>query len=1045
MNIAALFIRRPIATTLVMVGIVMFGLVGYRQLPVSDLPPIDYPTINVNASFSGASPETMASAVATPLERAFSTIPGVEQITSSSNQGSTNITLQFALSRDIDAAAQDVQTALSRAQRGLPEDMREPPSYYKANPSDFPIIMYSVASRTLPISTVNEYAETVLAPRLSTIEGVAQVDIFGSQRYAVRVQVDPRALAYRRIGIDEVVSAVNANNIATPAGALWGRHKVLALQSNGQLQDAESFRDIVVAYRNGSPVRLGDVGNVLNAVSNPRSGNWYNGARTIVLAVRRQPGSNTVRVADAVQARIEDLRPQLPPAIEVNLLYDRSATIRESVADVKFTLGLTLALVVMVIFLFLRNVPATVIPSMALPMSIVGTFAVMALFDFSVDNLSMMALTLAVGFVVDDAIVMLENIHRHLEMGKPGLQAALDGSREVSFTILSMTLSLVAVFIPLLFMPGLLGRLFHEFAIVIAAAILISGFVSLTLTPMMCSRFLKGGDQVRRGWFYDRAEAAWAWTVGFYGRSLDWVLHHRRATMAGSAGILAATVALFVIVPKGFIPNQDTGSVNGSIEAAEGTSWDQMVEHMHRVSDVVRQDPNVQGVRVSGGGGGGPFGGGLTRAQLSVYLKPRHERSLNADEVIRALQPSLAQVPGVRVFLTNPPAIRIGGRGSQSQYQFTLQSADLEELYEQSRLMESRMRELPLIRDVSSDLQVRNPQLRIDVDRDRAAALGLNISQVQSALYNAFGSRQISTILGTSNDYPVILELLPEFQRDPSAINLLHVRSRTGALVPLGSVASVTPILGPQSINHSGQLPSVTLSFNLEEGVALGDGVTAVQRLANEVLPASVTGSFSGTAQAFQQSQAGLFFLLIVAVLVIYLVLGVLYESFIHPLTILSALPFAVFGALVTLIVFRTDLNIYSYVGLILLVGLVKKNGIMMIDFALEAQRAEGKTPAAAIAEACLIRFRPIMMTTMCALMGTLPIAIGWGAGAEARRPLGIAVVGGLFVSQIVTLYVTPVIYTYLDGFQAWLGRRLRRRERVPITMDAGLGLQPAD
>ncbi|HET7038815.1 MAG TPA: efflux RND transporter permease subunit, partial [Gemmatimonadales bacterium] len=809
MNIAALFIRRPIATTLVMAGIIVFGLVGYRQLPVSDLPPIDYPTINVNASFSGASPETMASSVATPLERAFSTIPGVEQITSSSNQGSTNITLQFALSRNIDAAAQDVQTALSRAQRGLPDDMREPPSYSKSNPSDFPIVFYSVASRTLPLSTVNEYAEAVLAPRLSTIEGVAQVDVYGQQRYAVRVQVDPRALAYRRIGIDEVVNAVNANNIATPAGALWGRHKVLALQSNGQLQDADAFRDIVVAYHNGSPVRLGDVGNVLNAVSNPRSGNWYNGARTIVLSVRRQPGSNTVRVADAVKARIDELRPQLPPAVEVNLLYDRSQTIRESVADVKFTLGLTLALVVMVIFLFLRNVPATVIPSLALPMSIVGTFAVMALLGFSVDNLSMMALTLAVGFVVDDAIVMLENIHRHLELGKPGFQAALDGSKEVAFTILSMTLSLVAVFIPLLFMPGLLGRLFHEFAVVIAAAILISGFVSLTLTPMLSSRFLKGEHQIRHGRFYETVERIWAGAVDGYRRWLHWVLDHRRIAMTGSAVILAATILLFVIVPKGFIPSQDVGSVSGSIEAAEGTSWEEMQAYMTHVSDVVRENPNVQGVQVSGGGGG-PFGGGLQRARLSVYLKPRHERHLNADQVIRSLQPALAQIPGVRVFLTNPPAIRIGGRMSQSQYQFTLQSADLQELYEQARVMESRMRELSMIRDISSDLQMRNPQLRIEVDRDRAAALGLNISQVQNALYNAFGSRQISTILGTSNDYPVILELLPEFQRDPSAINLLHVRSRTGALVPLGSVASVTPILGPQSINHSGQLPSVT-------------------------------------------------------------------------------------------------------------------------------------------------------------------------------------------------------------------------------------------
>jgi HAE1 family hydrophobic/amphiphilic exporter-1 len=1033
MNIAELFIKRPIATTLIMTGILIFGALGYRQLPVADLPTIDYPTINVNASLPGANPETMAAAVATPLEKVFSSIPGIDQITSSSNQGSTNITLQFALTRQIDAAAQDVQTAIARAVRGLPDDMRDPPSYNKSNPSDLPVLFYSIRSKTLPLSTVNEYAETMIAQRLSTIDGVAQVNLQGEQRFAVRVQLDPRALAYRRIGIDEVVTAVNANNVNTPAGALFGRNKVLALQSNGQLQDATSFRNITVAYRNGSPVRLGDLGQVLDAVQNPRSGNWFNGQRTIMLSVNRQPGSNTVQVADRVKAMVERVKEQLPPSVEVNLLYDRSSTIRESLAEVKFTLALTLALVVLVIFLFLRNVPATIIPSMSLPMSIVGTFGAMALLGFSINNLTMMALTLAVGFVVDDAIVMLENIVRHLEMGKSGPQAALDGSKEIGFTIVSMTISLVAVFIPILFMPGLLGRLFHEFAVVIGVAILVSGVVSLTLTPMMCSRFLKAAPHgATRGALYQVTESIYQRTVGWYGRSLDWVMAHRRSTMVFSGAILAGTVVLFVIVPKGFIPTQDTGAIYGTIEAAEGTSYEQMVEHLKRTSAVVQKNPSVAGVSVAAGGGGGGYGpSGANQGRISVYLKPREERDQTADEIIRSLSRPLAQLPGIRVFLNNPPAIRIGGRSSKSPYQFTLQAPDLDLLYAEAHAFEARMRQLPGLIDVTTDLQIRNPQLKIDIDRDRAAALGLNIGQVQSALYNAFGSRQISTILGANNDYAVILELLPQFQRDPSAINLLHIRSRTGNLVPLGAVASVTPTIGPLSVNHSGQLPSVTLSFNTAEGVSLGQAVDRIRDLADEMLPSTITTTFGGTAAAFQQSQTGLLFLLLVAVVVIYLVLGVLYESFIHPITILSGLPFAVFGALLTLLIFKTDLDIYAYVGLILLVGLVKKNAIMMIDFALDAQRLEGKAPAAAIVEACLVRFRPIMMTTMCALMGTLPIAIGWGAGAEARRPLGIAVVGGLLFSQMVTLYVTPVMYSYLDGFQNWARVKLSRK--VPV------------
>ncbi|MBI4500973.1 MAG: efflux RND transporter permease subunit [Gemmatimonadetes bacterium] len=1036
MNIAATFIRRPIATTLVMVGILLFGIVGYRGLPVSDLPTVDYPTLNVNAGFPGTNPETMAAAVATPLEKAFSSIPGIDQITSRSSQGSTNITLTFALSRNIDAAAQDVQTAMSRVVRQLPQGM-QPPSLFKSNPSDAPILFFAVQSPTLPLSTVNEYAETMLAQRLSTIQGVAQIDVMGSQRYAVRVQLDPRALAYRRIGIDEVVSAVNQSNVNTPAGVLYGRYKALALQSNGQLQDAAAFREITVTYRNGSPVRLGDLGSVIDGVENPRSGNWFNGERTIVLSIRRQPGSNTVQVADAVRSAIQTLSTQLPPSVKVTLLYDRSQTIRESVNDVKFTLMLTLALVVMVIFLFLRNVPATIIPSTALPMSVVGTFAAMALLGYSIDNLSMMALTLAVGFVVDDAIVMLENIHRHVEMGKPVMQAAFEGSEEIGFTILSMTLSLVAVFIPLLFLGGLLGRLFHEFAVVIGVAILVSGFVSLTLTPMLCSRFLKPHNAERHGRFYNASERVYQRVLAFYQRTLHWVMGHRKTTIGFSGAILAGTVALFIIVPKGFIPNTDQGAVYGTVEAVQGIGFEAMVSRLEEVASVARKDPNVDGVMVSSGGGG-PFGGSGNEGRMSVYFKPRHERRLTVDQILRSLNGKLIRVPGVRVFISNPPAIRIGGRNSKSPYQFTLQTPDLEALYQYAGVMEQRMRELPDLTDVTTDLQLRNPQLKIDVDRDRAASLGLGMDQVQNALYNAYGSRQIGTIFGANNDHPIMLGLMDEFQRDPNAINLLHIRSRSGALVPLGAVAKVSNILGPNSINHSGQLPSVTLSFNIREGTSLGAAVSAVQRVADRTLPASISTQFAGTAQAFQQSQSGLFFLLLVAIAVIYLVLGVLYESFIHPLTILSGLPFAVFGALLTLLIFRIDLNIYSYVGLILLVGLVKKNAIMMIDFALDAQRNENKNAADAAVEACMVRFRPIMMTTFCALMGTLPIAIGFGAGGETRRPLGIAVVGGLAFSQAVTLYVTPVIYTYLDGLQRWVERRFRRQ--APSAVEPAFG-----
>jgi len=1020
-NFSELFIRRPVMTTLVMAGVLIFGVLGYTLLPVSDLPNVDYPVISVSASLSGASPETMASAVATPLEKQFTTIAGLDAMTSSSTQGNTSITLQFALDRDIDAAAQDVQAAIAKTLRSLPTGIT-PPSYQKVNPADSPILFLSLNSTLLSLPQLNEYAENVLAQRISMVKGVAQVSVFGAQKYAVRIRLDPRALSSRGIPIGDVSGAVQDANVNLPTGILWGPSRSAAVMADGQLGNAREFGDVVVAYRNGAPVKLRDLGEVRDDVQNNKIAAWYNGRRSITLAVQRQPGTNTVEVAGAVQALLERLKPQLPASVEVNTLYDRSESIRGSVRDVQFTLLLTLALVVMVIFLFLRNLPATVIPSLSLPLSVVGTFAVMRQMGYSLDNLSLMALTLSVGFVVDDAIVMLENIHRHMEGGKPPLRAALDGSREIGFTIVSMTLSLVAVFIPVLLMGGLLGRLFHEFAVTISAAILVSGVVSLTLTPMLCSRFLKPEHALAHGRAYRAIEAAYQRSLRFYERTLGWVMDHRRAALAFSAAILAGTVALFWMIPKGFIPSEDTGRIFASTETAEGTSFDVMVAHQKAVAAIVAQDPNVASHMSVAGGGGGVTS--ANQGRIIIRLKPRSQRALSADEVIRELQPKLARVPGIRVFLQNPPVINVGGRLSKSQYQFTLQSTDLQALYPASNDLLGRLRDLPGLQDVTSDLQISNPQANVSIDRERAAAVGVTAEQIEQALYDAYGSRQVSTIFTPTDQYWVILELMPEFQRDLSALQSLYVEGRGGALVPLSAVARLSPGVGPLSISHQGQIPAVTISFNLRPGTSLGQAVDAVQRVARETLPATVNTSFGGTAQVFQSSQQGLGLLLLLAVLVIYLVLGILYESFIHPLTILSGLPFAAFGALLTLILFRTELSIYAYVGIILLVGLVKKNAIMMIDFALDAERTEGKAPREAIVEACLIRFRPIMMTTMAALMGTLPIAVGFGAGAESRRPLGLAVVGGLAFSQLVTLYVTPVFYTYLDSFQRFLAGR---------------------
>ena len=1016
MNISELFIRRPVMTTLVMLGILSFGLMAYRLLPVSNLPNVDFPTIQVNASLPGASPETMASAVATPLEKQFSTIAGVDQMTSSSSLGSTNITLQFTLDRSIDAAAQDVQAAISKTLRQLPTGI-VPPSYQKVNPADQPIIYYAMSSRTLSLPELDEYAETFIAQRLSTVEGVAQVNVYGAAKYAVRIQLDPKALATRAMGIDEVANAVAAGNVNLPTGILWGPHRAYTVQANGQLRSAAEFGSLIVTYRNGAPVRLQDLGRVLDDVQDNKSAAWYNGSRSIVLAVQRQPGANTVEVAGRVRTVMASLRLLLPASVDLQLRSDRSDSIRASLADVKFTLFLTLALVVLVIFLFLRNLSATVIPSLALPFSLVGTFAVMYALDYSLDNLSMMALTLSVGFVVDDAIVMLENIVRHMEKGTPPLEAALTGAREVGFTILSMTLSLAAVFIPVLFMGGIVGRLFHEFAVTIGASILVSGVVALTLTPMLCSRFLKPSREAHHGKFYEGSERVYQRVLRRYEDSLAWVMQRRAWALVFSALILVATVGLFVMVPKGFLPSEDTSQIFGTTETVQGTSFDDLVRHQQQVMAILQQDPNVDGTMSFLGGGQ------INQGRVFLQLKPRSQRDMSVDELIRYFNGKLAGIPGIQVFLQNPPPIRIGGRLSKSQYQFTLQSPDIHALYDNAKQLEGKLRELPGLVNVTTDLQISSPQATVAINRDRAAALGVTAQQVEEALYDAYGSGQVSTIYTATNQYWVVMELLPEYQQDLSALSLLYIRSNNGTLVPLASLATLTSSVGPLTVNHAGQLPSVTLSFDLRPGVSIGTAVADVQRVARQTLPSSITSNFSGTAQAFQASQTGLLFLLILAVLVIYMVLGILYESFIHPLTILSALPFAGFGALATLFLFRIDLTVYAFVGIIMLVGLVKKNGIMMIDFALEAQRNEGKSAHDAILQACAIRFRPIMMTTMAALMGTLPIALGVGVGSESRRPLGIAVVGGLAFSQFVTLYVTPVIYTYLDALQQRLGR----------------------